>query len=885
MRPARRRRGCRHRPGTTRGSATRSSGSGRPRPAPYWVSKRNREVVAVGQREERRAPPPPGPGEPERLARRGRPQRRAGRRRARAPRSPERRGVERCTARVVRCDPVTLSAAPAGRHGPLVPSGGTLWRCSWFSPPPRRAATRRSAACSPRSLDNVEHVIQGKREQVHLALVCLLAEGHLLIEDVPGVGKTSLAKAIARSIGGTWHRIQFTPDLLPSDVTGVSVWNRGTDEFEFRPGGVFANVVLADEINRASPKTQSALLEAMEERQVTVDAHTYPLPAPVHGDRDPEPDRARGHLPAARGAARPVPHAHPDGLPEPRRRARDPRGAGRTVARPPTSSRPVVERRPTSPRPRRGRHACTSRPSCAATCSTSSTRRAATPTSCSARARAGRSRCSAPRARSPRASGASTSSPTTSSAWCPRCSSTGAARARRPAARRRRRATSCDAILASVPVAGRDRRLTGTLATPGPSIAARRVTTSPGAAGRSIGAALGLVVGSFLLGAVELLVLGVAAARAARRRSRVLARGSRTRPDLAVQPAGRARPPPRRGRRPHRPHWSRTSARAPRPCSSPPTGSTRAAAPPASSCRRSQPGATARAAYRIPTRRRGRYRVGPLVARGHRSVRPRPARPCRASAKPSVLGAARVSTTSSRRSRSAAASAGETRGRRGARAIVSDLGDEFLTLRDYELGDDLRRVHWRSTARTGELMIRQDEARWRSRAAVVLDVHPDGHDAESFEVAVEAAASVVARLVRLQRRVEVVTSAGEVLGTGGDPRHDVIDRPRHRRPRRPPTGSPPCSRTSRTHRRVDLVVAVLGRVGARHVHALGSLAGIDVDRRAHAAGRAHRHAVARRRRRVDHSRSPTAWNQALTRPSSTSGGSAHASSHRSPSPR
>jgi len=129
-------------------------------------------------------------------------------------------------------------------------------------------------------LGNVERVIQGKREQVHLSLVCLLAEGHLLIEDVPGVGKTSLAKAIAASIGGSMHRIQFTPDLLPSDVTGVSVWNRTTNNFEFRPGGVFANVVLADEINRASPKTQSALLEAMEERQVTVDAHTYLLPRP-----------------------------------------------------------------------------------------------------------------------------------------------------------------------------------------------------------------------------------------------------------------------------------------------------------------------------------------------------------------------------------------------------------------------------------------------------------------------------------------------------------------------------------------------------------------------------------------------------------------------------
>src|SRR5687767_5960127 len=127
---------------------------------------------------------------------------------------------------------------------------------------------------------NVEQVIQGKDEAIRLTVCCLVAEGHLLIEDVPGVGKTTLAKAIAASLGCSWHRIQFTPDLLPSDVTGVTVYSRSNGSFEFRPGGVFANIVLGDEINRASPKTQAALLEAMEERQVTVDTTTYALPSP-----------------------------------------------------------------------------------------------------------------------------------------------------------------------------------------------------------------------------------------------------------------------------------------------------------------------------------------------------------------------------------------------------------------------------------------------------------------------------------------------------------------------------------------------------------------------------------------------------------------------------
>nr|WP_235319282.1 MoxR family ATPase [Pimelobacter simplex] len=127
---------------------------------------------------------------------------------------------------------------------------------------------------------NVEKVIEGKSDVVAAAIVVLLAEGHLLLEDVPGVGKTMLSKALARSIDSTVRRIQFTPDLLPSDITGVSVFNQSTREFEFRPGGVFANVVIGDEINRASPKTQSALLECMAERQVTVDNVTYQLETP-----------------------------------------------------------------------------------------------------------------------------------------------------------------------------------------------------------------------------------------------------------------------------------------------------------------------------------------------------------------------------------------------------------------------------------------------------------------------------------------------------------------------------------------------------------------------------------------------------------------------------
>ena len=149
-----------------------------------------------------------------------------------------------------------------------------------YGPPDTEALAGRFARLFGALVATIERVIRGKRDNVELAMLCLLSEGHLLLEDVPGVGKTTLARSIAASVEAQWTRIQFTPDLLPSDVTGVSIFNQATSQFEFHAGPIFANIVVADEINRGSPKTQSALLEVMEERRVTVDGRPQPVPRP-----------------------------------------------------------------------------------------------------------------------------------------------------------------------------------------------------------------------------------------------------------------------------------------------------------------------------------------------------------------------------------------------------------------------------------------------------------------------------------------------------------------------------------------------------------------------------------------------------------------------------
>src|SRR4051812_40754107 len=176
-----------------------------------------------------------------------------------------------------------------------------------YGAPDAEALATRFSQLFASLVGNIERVIRGKRENVELAMVCLLSEGHLLLEDVPGVGKTTLARSIAASVDAKWTRIQFTPDLLPSDVTGVSIFNQAKSTFEFHNGPIFANIVVADEINRGSPKTQSALLEVMEERRVTAGGGPHAGPPPFLG--------VAAQKPLGTGGTSPPPGGPPDPRP------------------------------------------------------------------------------------------------------------------------------------------------------------------------------------------------------------------------------------------------------------------------------------------------------------------------------------------------------------------------------------------------------------------------------------------------------------------------------------------------------------------------------------------------------------------------------------------
>ena len=189
------------------------------------------------------------------------------------------------------------------------------------------------AGFAERVLDEVARAVVGKREVLSLVLAGILAKGHVLLEDFPGLGKTLAARSFAGALGLEFSRAQFTPDLLPADLTGSYVYDQRRAEFDFRPGPVFAGLLLADEINRTPPKTQAALLEAMQEGQVTVEGKTHPLPEPVPRPGHRQPGRVRGHLPAARGAARPLPAARRVRVPHRRRGVRRPAPPPRPAAR------------------------------------------------------------------------------------------------------------------------------------------------------------------------------------------------------------------------------------------------------------------------------------------------------------------------------------------------------------------------------------------------------------------------------------------------------------------------------------------------------------------------------------------------------------------------
>ena len=622
------------------------------------------------------------------------------------------------------------AAAHPGAPGDCVttdqPGAAPLGPAARALPPAQRRRRRRPRGTPrPGSAQSIETVIEGKPDVVRTALTVLLAEGHLLIEDVPGVGKTMLAKTLARSLDCSVRRIQFTPDLLPGDVTGVSVFNQESRDFEFRPGAVFANIVLGDEINRASPKTQSALLECMEERQVTVDGTTYELASPFMVIATQNPVEMEGTYP--------LPEAQRD------------RFMARVSMGYPDSRAPRWTCSPSTPRPTRS------------TCS--------------------------PRSPTPRSS---------------RGSSTSCARSTSPPSIRQYAVDICNATrqhpdvrLGASPRAtlhlragrprphaaldDRDHVLPDDLQTLRPSVLAHRLILTADAqiAGRTpdtvrrrrpaprrrpgAGAGLAAVVRAALR---QLTRRGRVCPPPRRRRRARLAAARPARPAARRHPAAGAAPALGTARRAHplpprlRPRLRPTRVAVDQPPPASCASRTSPGCPPACcSSRTPCPGSSAAAQrFVIDRLEAGGTARRPLRAAGRpaRALHDRPGlgaarRPVRLLPCDAAVRHHRRSSPSCRppwrcpRSRWAATGRGSAR---RARARWPPRGEDDVIPREYRTGDELRRVHWKSTARSGELMVRREEHPWRTRATVFLDTRAVAHrgqgPASSFEWAVSA---------------------------------------------------------------------------------------------------------------------------------------------------
>ena len=608
-------------------------------------------------------------------------------------------------------------------------------------------------------LDNVEQVIKGKRDQIALALVCVFSEGHLLLDDVPGTGKTSLAKAIAHSIKGTWSRIQFTPDLLPSDVTGGLVYNQSQGTFDFRRGAVFSNVVLADEINRASPKTQAALLEVMEERHVTVDGTGYDVPRPfvVIATQNPVEQEGTYRLPEAqldrflmRTTLGYPDHDHEvdvlrmlaDGL----------RPEGLTPIMSTTDVRTMIQ-------VAEAVHVEDSiRSYVVRLCAATRAMPAAAPRRVDTRRHRPRAHRPGPRRRpGPPVRHARRRAHRRAGRDGPPHAADAGGRARQGRHRRARRRGARPRRAAGGDAPGRLRSAT---------VAVKRRRIPLTASGWTV-AVLAVVayVGGWLLGWVELMVVAAGCLHRAGRRPAVRHRPARARrrADAGAGAGHRRRPRRRRdaGDQPathaDRLAHDRGARRWPPAAPRHPAARARAGAP--RPCTRCRP------------HRRGVVTVGPaLIVKSdllnlmrreivQTDVQTLWVHPRVAALRPLPVGFAKDLE--------------------GPTSDASPAGDvAFHALREYELGDDHRHIHWMSTARTGTLMVRHYVDNRRPNLTVVVDTEIDSYRSErQFDLAIEVAASLGVSSLLHGQPVAVWLDRDVVIGQNRPAgRNDILDR-------------------------------------------------------------------------------------------------------------